>query len=391
MISVDEARQIIAKNIRVLESEKRRVVDAFDYVLAEDVRAPISLPPFPQSAMDGYAILLHDKNHQLEILNESKAGSLASEMLQPGKTIRVFTGAPVPPNAEAVVMQENVEKKENLVYVKQDEVKKNENIRPIGEQISKGELALKKGTELSPATIGFLESLGIEKVTVFKKPICSILTTGDELVKAGIKLKNGQIYESNSNMLKYALLTDHQKIDQVLGVEDDFEMTTSKIEKLSFQNDLLMITGGISVGNYDYVGKSLLELGCKQYFYKVNQKPGKPLYFGKLNDCFIFALPGNPAAALTCYYQYVYQALNLLSGKGNKNRLSLLLPIAHAYNVRGNRSLFLKAIIEKGIVRILDAQASSMLVSFANANAMVYIPEETKSVNKGDLVEVMII
>ena len=223
---------------------------------------------------------------------------------------------------------------------------KGDNIRPLGEQVKKGGLALKEGTKLTPAAIGYLSSLGIKKVPVYKKPSIAIVTTGNELTEAG-QPKYGKIYESNSAMLKSAILNLGLETISIHKVEDDYDDTFKKLQDVLTRNDLVIITGGISVGDYDFVGRALKELDVKEVFYKVNQKPGKPLFFGKHEQTILFALPGNPAAALTCFYIYVQTALLKMTGK-NFNLNKVMATSRSNFFKNGDRPQFLKAIYKEG-------------------------------------------
>ena len=378
MISVEEAKKLVLNQKIIHKTEKRLVENCLGFVLAEDVISRMNMPPFAQSAMDGYAICGNHSSYQL--IDEIKAGDNKEISLNNGEACRVFTGGAVPKNSTAVIMQEKVNRVNNTISI-DDEIIENKNIRPIGEQLKIGDLIFEKGVELSPAHLGMLHTLGIDKVEVYKNPDISILTTGNELVKAGNKIEFGQIYESNSITLKSACESKNYKVQEISSVEDNYEKTLSKINDLLSKNDVLLISGGISVGDYDFVGKVLSELGVEQVFYKVKQKPGKPLFFGKKEYKFVFALPGNPAAALTCFYIYVLPLLNKLSNQKTVELPQKYIPIADNYNRKGDRQEFLKAKIIDNQVEILDKQASSMLWSFAEADAIAFA---TKSYKKGE-------
>jgi len=364
------------------------VKESLGSVLSEDVFSPINMPPFRQSAMDGYAVKINNKS-RYNLVGEVKAGDCHNLELKNGEAVRIFTGAAVPDSANAVIMQEKVERKDNFILI-DSEIKNSENIRPLGEQIKQGELALKKHTKITASGIGFLYSLGITKVKVFQKPAIAVIVTGNELIAPGEKLSHGQIYESNGAMLQSALFSlGYTKINQY-KTEDDYAKTLSVIKNALQNNDLVLISGGISVGDYDFVGKALLELGVEQQFYKVKQKPGKPLFFGKTNKTVVFALPGNPASALSCFYNYVYIALNQLCGDTNTELFRLKAKSQTSYSKKGDRAQFLKAYYKNGYVEILEGQASSMLNTFALANAFVFVPEDLYEIENNDIVEVIL-
>ena len=388
MITVEDALNLVDKTIHP-SNEKviLPVLKSLDYVLFEDVYSPINMPPFRQSAMDGYAVFLYDKN-DYTVIDEVKAGDGHHPILKAGEAIRIFTGSAIPDTSNAVVIQEKVTIDGNQITAK-NSIPINDNIRPLGEQVKIGEIALNKGVKLNSAAIGFLTSLGITEVAVYKKPSIAIIVTGNELVEAGNPLSYGKIYESNSGMLLNAINSLGYKDVSLHKVEDDYSKTLSQLDSLITNHDMVVITGGISVGDYDFVGKALLELNVDQVFYKVKQKPGKPLFFGKKEDTFIFALPGNPAAALSCTYLYVNSALQKMSGCLNYSLVKTKAKSIVSYNKKGERAQFLKAFYQNNKVTILEGQSSAMLQTFALANALVYVPADLYSINIDDEIEVI--
>lgn len=388
MISVEEAKSIVESSFSALGDVRITLLDSIGRVISEDVVAPISLPPFRQSAMDGYAIRLEDAGSPLKLQGVVKAGDTNVPELKVGYALRIFTGAMVPTSANAVVMQEKVNASENEVSILDSNLREQMNIRPVGEQINEGEVALKKGTVMNPGVIGYAASFGFTSVPVIKTPSLAMAVTGDELIQPGGELETGKIFESNSITIHSVAKETGYNIESLKFIKDDFQATKNEIKELVNAHDVLLLTGGISVGDYDFVWKSLEELGCEVLFYKVRQKPGKPLLVGKLGNCSVFALPGNPYAALSCYYQYVLPALDLLSGKKEVGLTNMSLPMKEEYLKNGDRAEFLKAMIVKGEVVILGKQASSMLASFTDANAIAYIPENINELKVGDLVEI---
>ena len=388
MITVEEAFELVENNVIPTQiSILCKTTNAFGLVLAEDVSSPINMPPFRQSAMDGYALNIHNGS-SYTIIDEVKAGDGHQPILKAGDAVRIFTGSAVPNTANTVVIQEKVTADKNQLQLN-NPVKLKENIRSKGEQIKEGDIALKKGTKLNPAAIGFLLTLGIIEVTVFKKPKIGLVITGNELIKAGQTLSYGKIYESNSGMLYNGLLgLGYTDVTQY-KVKDEYNRTVMILDKVISENDMILITGGISVGDYDFVGKALLELGTEQVFYRVKQKPGKPLFFGKIKNKPIFALPGNPASALSNFYVYVHPALEKLSGNLNFSINKGKAFLSDEYLKKGDRAQFLKAYHKNGEVSILEGQSSAMLHTFAIANAIVYIPEEVSKYSKGDLITVL--
>lgn len=390
MIYISEAISIVKlHSTPLVKSVIKPIEKAGGYVLFEDILSPINMPPFRQSAMDGYALNLGD-DLSYKLIGEVKAGDGNNPELKQGEAVRIFTGAPVPDTANAVMMQEKVEVKDDRITIAHD-IPLEHNIRPLGEQVKAGDIALKKGKKLTPAAIGYLISLGITEVSVYKKPNIAIVTTGNELIEAGQELPYGKIYESNSKMLLSALYNLKFYDITLYKVEDDYTKTVGILSSAVNDNDLVMITGGISVGDYDYVGKALRELRVKQLFYKVKQKPGKPLFFGKKDDTKVFALPGNPAAALSCFYVYVYIALQQMMNRQTVELPRVTAKASNKFQKRGDRPQFLKGICTNGHVEILNGQNSSMLQTFALANALVYAPEEVSEIKIGDELEVILL
>lgn len=382
---------LVDNHTQKLTPIKKYLLDALDLYLAEDIKSPINMPPFNQSAMDGYAVLF-DENYQnnFVLVDEIKAGDNNKRDLKAGEAVRIFTGAPTPINANAVIMQENTSVKDGVLTI-DDSLTVFKNIRLEGEQIQQKQIALKKGEQLNPQAIGFLATLGITEVTVYPRPKISIVVTGSELVTPGVPLKFGQIYESNAIMLQSAIIKKGFTDIDIVKVKDDYNETKNIINNALQKSDLLIISGGISVGDYDFVGKALLELNTEQIFYKVKQKPGKPLFFGKNKNTIVFALPGNPASALTCFYIYIETVLQKAIGNLNYSNETLNLTLESDYLKKGIRGEFLKAKWANNTVKILGNQSSAMLNSFAEANALVYLGDEDREVKKGERVTTYII
>ena len=225
---------------------------------------------------------------------------------------------------------------------------------------------------------------------MFPKPRIGLIVTGSELVPAGQGLKPGQIYESNSATIDAAIKSSGFTLEQIAVVEDNLEKTTEEIQDMMNQLDVVILSGGISVGDYDFVGKAMKILEVKELFYKVNQKPGKPIFFGKTPSTLLFALPGNPSASLLCYYEYVLPALGKMSGfASGLKKINTILK--GSYLKRGSRAHFLKANVNNNITEILEGQSSAMLHTFATANALAYVPANKSELKEGDEIEVHIL
>ncbi|SEI67951.1 molybdopterin molybdotransferase [Dyadobacter sp. SG02] len=391
MVTVNEAKQRIIANTLTLPAVRIPVAEAVGSYLSEDVISPIALPPFRQSSMDGYAILHSDvtgSGTSLRLAGESKAGQAELPVVGAGMAVRIFTGAPVPEGATAVVMQENTTSADGSVQIREFPVVEGKNIRREGQQIARGAVALRAGTLISPGAVGFLKGMNVNEVAVHSKPRVGLLVTGDELLKAGEALEPGKIYESNSAMLQAALAQAGIIEVSISYASDDLDATITALGALLEEYDVVLASGGISVGDYDFVGTALEALGAETIFYKVRQKPGKPLLFGRMGEKLIFALPGNPASSLVCYYEYVLPALRKIMGSEEPFLRSVRLPLRHAYRFDGERDEFLKARVEGDEVVSLDGQESFVIGSFAVANAIIYLPVEQNRVEAGELVEV---
>ena len=395
MITVEKAISLVLETVTPTSKTTTISLEkALGYVVAQDIKAPISLPPFRQSAMDGYAIH-YKNNNNFTVVGETKAGDASNYQLLEGEAIRIFTGAPVTDTANAVIKQELVSKQGNTITI-DDTIKLGSNIRPIGEQIKKDTLALKEGVGITASTIGFLAGLGIQEITVYAKPTVAIVVTGNELATVGQPLQAGQVYESNAIMLQNALASLGIRTVDIHKVIDDYDATHQLLSKALDIYDFTLVSGGISVGDYDFVGKALQNIGVNEVFYKVKQKPGKPLYFGHKDHRFVFALPGNPASALSCFYVYVALALAKYSRKEASPVRRQELVCENSFAKNDTRAQFLKAFVnvsqnQTETVKILEGQASSMLKSFAVANALVYLPEGVNTIHQGDSVNVLLL
>jgi molybdopterin molybdotransferase len=392
MISVEEATRLIKENIHLLQPVSLPVSSAGRHVLAEDVYARVSIPNFNQSAMDGYA-LKHDdylKAKEFKIVGEIAAGDNKTVLLNTGEAIRIFTGAAVPASADSVVMQEKTEVNGNRLLVNDPDLKEGSNVRTTGTEIKEGELGLKKGTFLYPAAIGFLASIGVTDLLVYPKPKIQIIVTGNELKQPGVLLEYGQLYESNSITLESALRQVGITEINIHHVKDDLNEITSMITKALDQSDLVLISGGVSVGNYDFVVKAAENAGVRKLFHKVKQKPGKPLYAGVKGKKVLFGLPGNPASVLSCFYNYVIPAIQQLTGiKKIVERRSLSLKVP--YTKKAGLCYFLKGSFDSEGVTLLEAQESFRLSSFAIANCLVKLPEEQTEFRRGQVVETLVL
>jgi molybdopterin molybdotransferase len=397
MISVAEAKKIIESHAHPLKPVKVSIAEAAGKVLAEDIYSNADFPPFPQSSMDGYAFRFEDwqKKTPLVIEGEMAAGVTEKMILAPGKATRIFTGAPLPQGADTVIMQEKTQIKEGqtgekLLVLTEEDLQSGANVRPKGSEIRKGTPALEKNSLLSPASIGFLAGIGIAEVLVFPHPSISVIITGKELQVPGKLLHFGQVYESNSLALSAVLQQFHFNDIKIFRADDDISIVTRVFGSAMQQSDLVLLSGGISVGEYDFVLQAADNCGVTKLFHKIKQRPGKPLYFGKIENKLVFGLPGNPSSVLTCFYEYVLMALEILT----KKRLTLptiKAPLDLPFRKTALLTNFLKGFYNGEVVEILPAQESFRLSSFAKANCLVQIDEEIMNCEKGEMVTIHLI
>lgn len=390
MISVNEARYIL-KSIAIPKNTGKKVLpleELSGYILAENIQSKVSSPPFNQSAMDGFAVATTaSKEDSIYIIGENAAGKTKIKSLNPGQAVRIYTGARVPEGTDFVVPIEFASVENEILRFKHENFKKGDNVRLKGSQFSKGQSILKAGISFNLHSITMLASCGHCNARVYKKPAVAILATGSELVKPGKKIPADKIIETNSLMLKLGLM-DAGMLNVKVYHSIDNKVRISKTLKNALKNaNVVLFSGGISVGKYDYVRQVLEEMNFKSCFYKIKQKPGKPLYFGRLKDKFVFGLPGNPAAALTCFYEYVLPFLWRLSGNPHYTLETLQKPLKHTYTKKPGLTHFLKARISDESVEILGDQESFKLNSFLDANCLVCLPEMAERIETGTNVE----
>lgn len=395
MISVKAAQKLIIENIALQRSVDTILSDSLSCILAEDVFSPISHPLFNQSSVDGYAFryrdLINKKSEELvlNLIGEIKAGDEPNIIVKENEAVRIFTGAALPVSTDTVVMQEYVNKNESMIYLN-ELPESGSNVRLKGGQILEGDIALRKGITLNPAATGFLASLGFSIVPVFSKPSVGIIVTGNEFLKTNEEIKAGKIFESNGLILQKALERLYIETQYII-CEDDKIKLLSLAKSVTVVNEISIITGGVSVGDYDYTGNILNELGFDTIFHGVSQKPGKPLLFAKKGDKAVFGIPGNPRSVLVCYYEYIYPYIRASMGAIKPFLTSVCLPLIDDYEKNNERSTFLTAEAGTNGVTIKEGQDSHMLKSFSDANALILLPEGIKKYKAGDIVEVHIL
>jgi len=387
MISVQEAKQIILQAALQKKTVILPLSKAFGLVTSQEIIATTDIPNFAQSSMDGYAFKFEDKNASIKVIGEMAAGTSVKLNISNGEATRIFTGAPLPENADTVVMQEKIRFENSLLVIEDENLKLGLNVRSKGAEVKKGETAMASDTYLSAAAIGFLAGIGCVEVSVYEPPKVAIILTGNELQQPGNPLEFGQVYEANSFQLKAVLNNIGIKNIEVLTAEDDPVELQKVLQKALDSNDIVLLNGGVSVGDYDFVTQVAKSCGVQEKFHKIKQKPGKPLFFGTKDNKLIFGLPGNPSSSLTCFYEYVLPALEKCMGL-NSSLVEIKATATHDYLKPAGLTHFLKAFYADGKVTPLHAQESFRLHSFAQANCFLVLEEESTGCLAGENVVV---
>ena len=371
--------------------------ESIDRILADDVTSPLDVPPFINSAMDGYAIssldLNKSKDCRLKVKGKSFAGKPFDGQIQSGECVRIMTGAVVPDGADSVIMQEHAEIDGDSILI-DDSHKKGQNVRHPGDDFSKGDIIIKAGERLSPAKLGLLASVGVTELHIVRTPVVAFFSTGDELKSVGQTLQAGDIYDSNRYIL-FGMLkkmgVDCIDMGVIPDIKSEIEETLQEASKCA---DVVITSGGASVGEADYIKVILDEIG-QVNFWKIAMKPGKPLAFGRINNAIFFGLPGNPVSAMATFYQFVQPALKLLEGEKTENNLSLRAKCITTLKKRPGRKDFQRGYAssnENGelIVDTTGVQGSHMLSSMSKANCFIVLSAESANIEAGSLVEIQL-
>jgi molybdopterin molybdotransferase len=397
MIRADEALQIISDSVRPLSTVTVSLQRARGLVLAEGVRAAHDVPPFDNSAMDGFAIRSEDVQHApitLALVGEISAG-LASDMrLESGQAMAITTGAPIPASCDAVVQQEWTEPTDAARVKVLRSVSAGHNIRSAGADVRAGQIVLPAGQAIRPQEIGVLASIGRQFVTVHRRPTVAILATGNELVELDRPLPPGKIRNSNGPMLR-ALVEELGVEVQGCGVAaDDRSILRSKLSEALRHADMVITLGGVSVGKYDLVMDVLKELGVTIKFWKVNIKPGMPLLFGMHGSTAVMGLPGNPVSSMVTFLKFARPALlRMLGCRALEEAVTTVCAtLEHEITKTDGKRHFVRGIIEQRdgvlVVRSTGSQVSNILTSLSKANCLIVLPEEQSAFAAGEMVEV---
>jgi len=397
MISLTEALERIGERVLAVHAcERLPIRDCLNRVNNEAVKSPHNVPPRPNSAMDGYAIavasLVEGDIVELEEVGGAYAGRPFAGNCGPAQCVRIMTGALIPDGADAVIMQEQVEiAADGRIRIDSDH-RVGENIRQAGEDVKQGEIVIEAGVRLSPADLGVLASLGLTQLQVKRKPVVAFFSTGDELTAVGTPLQPGMIYDSNRYSLHGMLA--RLPVDSIdLGVvRDNPEAMREALAEAAARADLIISTGGVSVGEADYIKPALAELGSTE-FWKIAIKPGRPLTFGEIGNSVFMGLPGNPVAVMVTFSQFVVPAIDVLSGASM--RAPLLVPARARDSLRKKpgRTEFQRGIAtldenNRWQVGKTGKQGSGILTSMSRANCFIVLPDDNDGVEPGDEVSI---
>jgi molybdopterin molybdotransferase len=388
VLTVAEAREVILTAVRTRPECAVPLADSLGCVLARDVASAINLPMWDNSSVDGYAVRASDVSNanennpiHLRVAAEIPAGTAAKGTIQPQTCGRVFTGAPIPEGADAVVMQEGTRPHHEGYIAVTESVEPGENIRQAGDDVTKDEVVLRAGALLGPSQLGMAAALGITQLVVYPRPRVGVLVTGAEIVEPGHPLRAGQIYDANSYTL--CALVKQAGCDPVeLGIADDTrEDLHEKIDYGLSECDVVITVGGVSVGEYDLVRNVLAELGCEQKFWKIAMRPGKPCVFATRESKLVFGLPGNPVSAAVTFLILARPALRKMRGLAEIDLPTVAATAAEDFVNDGDRGHYMRASLRqedgKWLARPMPRQGSHVISSMVNANCLVEVPGAT--------------
>jgi molybdopterin molybdotransferase len=389
VITEEEARARILAEVQALPARTVPIAEALDRFAAQDYFALIPLPVFDNSAMDGYAVKAADarRGERLRVVGEQPAGQERRLRIASSEAIRIFTGAPIPDGGDSVVMQEDVMADGSEIVVNVD-VDPGEFIRKRGCDLSKGQKILSKGERLRPANLALLASQGLSEIAIGGDVSGAILSNGDELTEPGEKLQPGQIYESNSTLLRALMQRCCVKVNSVEHCRDDPGALTDSIQR-GVRSHVLIITGGVSVGEHDLVKTALQFLGAKIDIWRVAVKPGKPFLFGRLGACLVFGLPGNPVSAFVTFQCFVRSAILQMMGAAGNELEPQMIPAELTSDLvsDSDRALYVRGKFEHGKFQPVGRQESHALFGLSEANALVRLASG-EEIKQGAIVHV---
>jgi len=400
MIAVEEALRIVLEHTPTLGICERGLMDAWGTVLAEEVRSDMNMPPFDKSAMDGYAVVAADvvgasREHPvvLDVVEDVVAGMMPTRAVSSGKAAKIMTGAPVPEGADTVVMVEVTEQVGSSVRIFEP-CEQGKNICFLGEDIRTGDVVLEPGKVIRAQEIGVLASVGRTKVQVFERPAVAVIATGSEIVEPNVVLQPGQIRNSNGYSLSAQVLESGCEV-RYLGIVDDTKPELKARIEEGLRADVLILSGGVSMGEYDLVKETLRELGVRVFFEKVRMKPGKPTVFGVRGSTLVFGLPGNPVSTMVAFEQFVRPAIRKMARHRQPERPRVHAVLGRALKKKPGRRQFAPA---KTVYKedgwhtdAVESHGSADLWAMTEANSFLIVPEEYGLLEAGQVVEVQLL
>jgi molybdopterin molybdotransferase len=396
-----EAQQIVVDATAVLGLEKISLLDALGRTLGEDIVAERDNPPWDNSAMDGFAVRWEDikQDHPIQkpvtlaVIEDVPAGKMPSKSVGAGQAIRIMTGAPIPQGADTVLKVEDTEQTPDTVRVFKPEPR-GSNIRPRGEDVKTGECIIAKGTPIRPGEAGMLAVLAKSFLFAYQRPRVAILSTGDELADLDERFSDEKIINSNSYGIA-AAVQEAGGIPLLLGIARDTQAALKEKISQGLNADILVLSGGVSMGDYDFTKAVFREIGAEMNFWKLAIRPGQPLAFGKIQGKLAFGLPGNPVSSMVTFEQLVRPALLKMGGRRSYGRPVVEAVFQETFSKRPDRRHFLRGILtrEEGvfIVRTTGGQGSGILTSMVKANCLIDVPVEVERLTPGDLVTVQLL
>jgi molybdopterin molybdotransferase len=388
LLSMEEALGLVLEQVRRLPSERVALSDAAGRVLAEPAVAAVDLPPFDSSAMDGFAVRAADTPGELPVVFRIAAGGPAPRALEAGEAMGIATGGAVPGGADAVVPVEYVVEHDNSVAI-QSSAEVGASVRPRGGDARRGDVVVSQGERLGAAQLGALAAAGVAEVLCARRPRAAVLTTGSELRSPGEQLEPGQIYEANGVILAAQLASAGAEVARLRPAADERAAHREALER-GLEADVLVTTGGVSVGPHDLVRSVGAELGIEEVFWRVAVKPGKPLWFGLRGETLVFGLPGNPVSSLVCFELFVRPAVLALQGLTEPGPRFALGTLAEPTRRNAARDELARArsSVEDGelVLRPVSGQESHMIVRAAEADALVLVPRGEGEVAAGERV-----
>ena len=399
MIAIEAALSIILKRARPLPGVKTDISLCRGRVLAEEISAPEDIPPFPNTAVDGYAVRAAStrsaspsRPRRLRVVGELAAGRVSRRRVGPGQALRIMTGAPLPPGADAVVMVEDTDDGDEVAAIYRS-VRKGENVRRAGESVKRGDLVLKRGKSLRPPEIGLLAALGYSEVKVVSRPRVALISTGNELTEIGRRLAPGKIRDCNRYSLA-ASVEHYGGRPVIIGRASDRVEELKAVFREALSCDMILTSGGVSMGRYDLVGKVMEEMGGKIEIRKVRMKPGKPLVFGMIGGKLFFGLPGNPVSVLVSFLQFVRPALLKTQGKKQLKKPVVEAILSRDLPEKTDRVHLVRAVVTSrggvNYARPTGPQGSGILRSLVLANALLIIPPNRGPLSRGEKVRALL-